>query len=264
MDRILEKTCSCCHVSKPATLEYFKLGNKLKDGTRGLCSWCRDCTRKSNKRWKESEKGQQYNVKVREKYRAAHPPQTKTCNECHATYPFGSGQFSSGKPYCRACGERRREEARERQRQRRKAELAAPTRTCTICKQAKPNTPQFFYMNQSGNMCHTCRLEAGRVWARNNPAAIIAKRNARRAKKKAAGGIHTPRHIERQFQQQQGKCYWCRATLQTSGQDKYHVDHLIALNQGGSNGPENIVCACPTCNIAKSDKLPWDFAGRLL
>jgi 5-methylcytosine-specific restriction endonuclease McrA len=33
---------------------------------------------------------------------------------------------------------------------------------------------------------------------------------------------------------------------------------------GGSNGPENIVIACPHCNQSKNAKHPMDFCGRLL
>jgi 5-methylcytosine-specific restriction endonuclease McrA len=41
---------------------------------------------------------------------------------------------------------------------------------------------------------------------------------------------------------------------------------VVPLSRGGSNGPENIVIACPTCNLAKKDKMPheWPEGGRLL
>ena len=45
---------------------------------------------------------------------------------------------------------------------------------------------------------------------------------------------------------------------------RYHVDHVIPLSKGGSDGRENIVISCPSCNMSKKDKMPEVFAGRLL
>lgn len=44
------------------------------------------------------------------------------------------------------------------------------------------------------------------------------------------------------------------------------VDHVVPLVKGGSNGPDNLVIACSTCNLRKNDKLPheWPEGGRLL
>ena len=43
----------------------------------------------------------------------------------------------------------------------------------------------------------------------------------------------------------------------------YHVDHVIPLILGGSNGPENLVIACPRCNLSKGAKMPHEFSERL-
>jgi 5-methylcytosine-specific restriction endonuclease McrA len=32
-----------------------------------------------------------------------------------------------------------------------------------------------------------------------------------------------------------------------------HVDHVVALAQGGTNAPENLVTACEECNVGKHD-----------
>lgn len=45
---------------------------------------------------------------------------------------------------------------------------------------------------------------------------------------------------------------------------RYHVDHVHPIAKGGSNGRENIVLACRKCNLSKRDRLPIEFAGRLL
>jgi len=44
----------------------------------------------------------------------------------------------------------------------------------------------------------------------------------------------------------------------------YHVDHRVPIARGGSNGPENLVIACPDCNRRKNAQMPHEFAGRLL
>lgn len=75
-------------------------------------------------------------------------------------------------------------------------------------------------------------------------------------------GIHTAKDIQRQYKTQKGKCYYCGVKVG----DTYHVDHVVPLSRGGSNGPENLVIACPTCNMSKHNKLPheWPEGGRLL
>ena len=43
------------------------------------------------------------------------------------------------------------------------------------------------------------------------------------------------------------KCYYCSTSIENCAQ----VDHLQPLSRGGSNGLENIMLACPTCNRSK-------------
>lgn len=43
----------------------------------------------------------------------------------------------------------------------------------------------------------------------------------------------------------------------------YHVDHVVPISLGGSDGPENLVLTCPNCNHRKHAKHPMDFAGVL-
>lgn len=82
-----------------------------------------------------------------------------------------------------------------------------------------------------------------------------------RARRARAKGSHTAADIRAQLAAQKRTCWWCREPL--DGND-YHVDHLIPLSKEGSNGPENIVIACPGCNLSKNARMPWEFNGRLL
>lgn len=96
--------------------------------------------------------------------------------------------------------------------------------------------------------------EQMRTWARN-----------RLAREKDADGTHTSEDIEAQYARQRGKCFWrsvnedCTVSLK----DGYHVDHVVPLSKGGSNGPENLVLACPTCNLQKHAKHPMEWSGQL-
>src|SRR6267154_2262929 len=76
-------------------------------------------------------------------------------------------------------------------------------------------------------------------------------RHNRRARIRKAEGKHTTADVRKQYERQKGRCYYCKVKVGT----KYQVDHVIPLAKGGSNGPENLVIACPTCNHSKHDKI---------
>lgn len=97
--------------------------------------------------------------------------------------------------------------------------------------------------------------EYGRKWLRipeNLKKKNVQTRN-RRANRKNAPGKHTREDILKQLEIQKDHCYWCSQPLN----DNYHADHVLPVNRGGTNYPENLVCACPTCNCSKGDKLPY-------
>lgn len=73
----------------------------------------------------------------------------------------------------------------------------------------------------------------------------------RRALKRDAQGTHTLEDVKRILEIQNGYCAYCEADLEPTG---YHVDHIRPLSRGGRNDIINLVCACPTCNLSKSDK----------
>lgn len=83
-----------------------------------------------------------------------------------------------------------------------------------------------------------------------------AKQHRRRARKQQSVGTHTAADIRTQLKRQKGRCYWCGEKVMD-----YHVDHVIPLSRRGSNGPENLVIACPSCNLSKGRKLPHEWNG---
>jgi HNH endonuclease len=92
-------------------------------------------------------------------------------------------------------------------------------------------------------------------------------RHKRRAQKLGAGGSYTHAQIQDQLKRQKYKCYWNHEKFEKKdGRYIYHIDHIVPLAKGGTNDIDNVVLACPTCNLRKSDKLLHEFPdfGRLL
>ena len=94
-----------------------------------------------------------------------------------------------------------------------------------------------------------------RAWQVANPEAIGARDARRRALKRASTGKHTAVDIKTLFTLQKGKCICCRVSIK----DGYHVDHIYALTNNGSNDKHNLQLLCPTCNMRKHAKHPIDF-----
>lgn len=91
-------------------------------------------------------------------------------------------------------------------------------------------------------------------WRRENPEAYSAIRDRRRAAEAGAAGSYTAEDVRHLLQTQGRVCRYCDCLL-----TKFHVDHFVPLARGGSNGPENLVLSCPTCNFRKGAKMPWDW-----
>jgi 5-methylcytosine-specific restriction endonuclease McrA len=98
---------------------------------------------------------------------------------------------------------------------------------------------------------HTARA---RRWRHKNPEATAASRDRRRARAVGAPGDYTKDDVRHLLKTQGRVCRYCDGQL-----TKFHVDHFIPLARGGSNGPENLVLACPSCNCSKGAKLPWEW-----
>jgi len=98
------------------------------------------------------------------------------------------------------------------------------------------------------------RNERRRRWAAENREEAALRARRKRFLKKARGSFSVS-DIKRLLLEQRGRCYWCFSPL--NGQ--HHIDHFIPLSRSGSNTIENLVISCPSCNIKKSDKMPWEF-----
>ena len=97
------------------------------------------------------------------------------------------------------------------------------------------------------------RVAEGLRYRAKHPEQIRANHSRRRAVIRKAVGKHSPADVKTQYQRQNGLCMWCSQPLPK----RYHTDHVVPLIRGGSNSPDNIVCACPFCNLSKGDRLAF-------
>ena len=97
--------------------------------------------------------------------------------------------------------------------------------------------------------------EAYTLWRKKHEELVRAYKRNYKARKKHAEGTHNGRDIERLYVKQGGKCFYCGTKLN----DVFHVDHKVPLSRGGSNFPNNLALACPTCNLQKNDKTAEEY-----
>lgn len=71
----------------------------------------------------------------------------------------------------------------------------------------------------------------------------------------------TEKDILRLMSRHGGRCAYCSEVLG----DSYHIDHVMPVSLGGSNGIGNLVPACASCNVSKSNWFlsEWRYRERL-
>lgn len=88
----------------------------------------------------------------------------------------------------------------------------------------------------------------------------FAKRANDKRAKHVNGKKISDADIESVYKSQKGLCWWCGQPVG----DDWEIDHRIALSKGGLHSLNNICVSCKKCNRLKSNKMPWEFNGRLL
>ncbi len=101
--------------------------------------------------------------------------------------------------------------------------------------------------------------EKWKAYYMKNHVRELARNHEKRAVRANAEGSYTAADIQARFEWQLGRCLYCGVDLS----DGYHIDHWVPLAKGGTNWGENIVLACPPCNLSKKDKWPEDFISSL-
>ncbi len=195
----------------------------------------------------------------------------KRCTKCGNVYPATLEYFHRNKPYkyglhpyCKGCvsnfntGYYRRPERQER---------------VKVWAKAYYQRPEIRERDLTWRKAHgySYRYRHPEVYERMLTRTRLSDQR-RRARKLAVAGISTAAQIQDLLKRQKHKCYYCHARLKKSkGKYIYHIDHTFPISRvAGSDIPANdisyLVLACPTCNMSKGDKFPWEFfeGGRLM
>jgi len=254
-----------CGLFLPATTDYFGKHYTTKDKLRTTCKICRRVETKAYHDAHAVERKQHYQEHKEEllirnrQYRQTHREEIR-------------------KQHSRAyqANRQQRSEDRRRYQYEHREEIAAREKRRYQERKARINAYHKRYYAAHKEQAHEYgRLNRDRISKRNKDYRAKhrerynehyrAHYHKREALKKNIGGTFTARDIATQLKRQRNKCYYCMRVLE-KGPRTRHVDHVIPLSRGGSNGPENLVIACPLCNMHKHDKLlhEWPEGGRLL
>lgn len=77
-----------------------------------------------------------------------------------------------------------------------------------------------------------------------------AKEANKRGKKYSAIGVVKPIYVYKLMWMQNGRCAECKTEIVQS----FHLDHVVALANGGSNEESNLQLLCGPCNTRKGSK----------
>ena len=101
-----------------------------------------------------------------------------------------------------------------------------------------------------------------KLWAQH---AANVKSFVRRTRIQTAGGSHTRAQLRKLLAYQEHRCYYCFAEFARRGsRPDVHVDHFVALKDGGTDDIENLVYACPSCNREKGTSNGKSFRSSKL
>lgn len=80
----------------------------------------------------------------------------------------------------------------------------------------------------------------------------------RRAQMRDSTNHFSPEDIRNLLLHQEGRCAYCRQSFESD----WHIEHVVPLSRGGSNGPENVVLACADCNLNKGARTLQEWTHR--
>ena len=262
-----QKQCRTCKQFKPATAEFFN-ATALYQSSDGLNKQCKQCRNAYRKAYNESK------LKV-----PSPQSECKVCLVCKKQFPATLEYFCINRDtrdclnaICKECSMKKHKSYRKRAggleaRQAYRESRREHDKTYHKAYREQHKEHERQYRRHYRKLHHDAILlyQRKRDQTAKGKAARHATYYRRLARKKAIPGAYTAQDVLNQRQRQREKCYYCHMKL-GNGKNAYHVDHVFPLHYGGSNGPENIVIACPTCNMRKGDKPlhEWFEGGRLL
>lgn len=234
----LTKKCSTCKADKP--LESF---NKYAQAKDGLQPRCRDCQRACRVAWyaenRDSEiaKAKAWRLANPDKVRAIEAARPKRDPEQRRAY--AKAWYAENRTQVLAALSKARAADPDKYRSQHKAWRAA--------------NPDKIRAKHERELAKNPNLSRDRYW--KDPAYARQKSSRRKAMRRGASiGNITPSGLAARIAYYGGKCWMCGAPYA-------HLDHVKPLAKGGAHMLANLRPACAPCNLAKSDKWPFELAA---
>lgn len=95
-----------------------------------------------------------------------------------------------------------------------------------------------------------------RDWKRKNPDREALYERRRRASRLRVGGRHSMDDVLLLLEAYEWRCAYCGEG------GRLTIDHLVPLSRGGSDGIENLIPACLSCNSSKHDRTELEFRAE--
>lgn len=222
------KECSTCNINKALT--EFSIRTDSKDGYRDQCKSCMDTIRKHR-----AERN-----KLRNTAEGIDSSITKTCLTCRETkdateFPLSLTRKDGIHPHCILCTSIRNKEYYDNN----------PEKVRNMVKEYRLANIE----SVSASNAAYKKTPRGKI--------VIQKSNSKRRALKHTTVVEPIDTIN--FAKDKPFCFWCNKIHQ----GKYHIDHFYPLSRGGTHTLDNIVIACPSCNLKKHAKDPEVFAEEI-
>lgn len=271
------KYCYVCKETKP--FEWFSKSKDRSDGKSPICRRCTQVYRNANaKRLRESQKKwraknrERFNDGTRRRYHAdveksrakerekrkKNPEVSRgasrrfrlknreKCNEASKLAKRRRRMLDKELGIVRSLLPKEREGKNRKERERRIENRAELNRRARERHKQKYASDPFYRVRL---------IENSKKYHNNNKPRIQANRRNRKARIRAAKGKHTAKDIQEIFHMQKGRCAnpACRKKIKLNA---LHVDHIIAVANGGGNDRRNLQLMCRFCNQQKHSKDP--------
>ena len=131
-------------------------------------------------------------------------------------------------------------------------------KSCTKCKELKPEASGYYNLLPSGNFrgaCKKCMAANTRKHYYKDPQRVKDRVTKYNSKKESNGGYCSDLDARNIREAQDDRCAYCGVDLYGGGE----LDHKTPVSRNGNSWPANMAWACRTCNRDKHDKTVAEF-----